>query len=315
MSPMISVLMSVYNSEAYLAEAIESILSQTFSDFEFIIVDDGSTDDSNTIIQSYANADARIRPFQLEQNQGLASALNYGLEQATGQYIARMDSDDISLPTRFEQQVDFMEKNPDVGVLGSWMQVVNQDKKPLFDYEVPRVHSLIVWNIFFGRTFAHPSVLMRRDLIQSVGGYNANLTVAQDVDLWARLVGLTKFQNLPGKLLTYRTHDSATSVGKAEQQNAVLRDTSMHLLNTLWDDASDETVQRFFKVRSGKSQFEMNELETVTVEMTRLARSLLDAGWIIEDEMPLIVAEMERRINLAEPRKRQSWKFWKDRKN
>ena len=314
MSPKVSVLMSVYNSELYLAEAIESILSQSFTDFEFIIVDDGSTDESNKIIQDYAGADKRIRHVTLSENHGLAGALNHGLSLANGTYIARMDSDDISLPTRFQQQIAFIDNNPEVGVLGSRMQVVNKDKQLLFDYDVPLAHSLIVWNLFFGRTFAHPSVMMRRDVLQSVNGYNATLNAAQDVDLWARLVGLTKFSNLPDKLVTYRTHDRATSVSKAEQQNTILRETSKKLLNTVWgDDVSDETVTRFFNVRSGKSQFVMSELETVTMEMTRLARSLLDADWIIEDEMPLIVAEMERRINLAKPQQRKFWNFWRDR--
>ncbi len=315
MPPTISVLMSVYNGELYLAEAIESILEQSFTNFEFIIVDDGSTDDSIEIIEQYAEADKRIRTVFLNENRGLANALNYGLAHAEGQYIARMDSDDISLPTRFEQQINYLEEHPHIGLLGSRMQVVDKRKTPLFEFDVPLEHSLIVWNIFFGRTFAHPSVMIRREIIESVKGYNASLTAAQDVDLWARLVGLTTFCNLQDKLVIYRTHDRATSVGKAEQQNKVLQDTARNLLMTLWGDVSDDTVERFFHVRSGQSQFSMRELEIITAEMTRLAKSLLDTGWIVDDEMPLIVSEMERRINLAEPRRRKFWDLWRKRKD
>jgi len=315
MLPAISILMSVYNSEDYLSESIDSMLEQSFTDFEFIIVDDGSTDNSANIIQRYVNADSRIVPVMLGENRGLAGALNHGLAFAKGEYIARMDSDDISMPERLEKQINYLKDNPDIGVLGSRMQVINVDKNPLFTYDVPLAHSLIVWNLFFGRTFAHPSVMIRRDLLESVNGYNTNLTVAQDVDLWARLIGLATFRNLPDKLMLYRTHDRATSVGKAEQQNIVLRNTSKHLLSTLWGEVSDETVERFFNVRSGKSQFSMRELEYVTADMTRLSLSLLEAGWIIEDEVPLIISEMERRLNLEEPRRKKFWKFWRDRKN
>lgn len=312
MPPKISVLMSVYNSELYLAEAIDSILSQTFTDFEFIIVDDGSTDESGRILATYTKQDPRIRLLTLPENGGLANALNCGLDVTQGQFIARMDSDDISLPMRFEKQVEFLGHHPDVGVLGSRMQVVDQDKHPLFDFDVPLTHGLIVWNMFFGRTFAHPSVMIRRDVLQSVGGYNADLMTAQDVDLWARLVGLTQFHNLPDKLMIYRTHQVATSVSKAEQQNVVLRDTSKMLLEKLWGRAFDDTVQRFFNVRSGKSQFLQNELDTVMEEMMRLAQSLLSIGWITDDDMPVILAEIDRRVNLAEPQKRKFWKFWQN---
>jgi len=315
MPPTVSILMSVYNSSAYIGEAIESMLGQTFADFEFIIVDDGSTDASVDIVRQYASADKRLHHIILPENVGLASALNHGLASASGQYIARMDSDDMSLPDRLAQQVRYLDNHSEVGVLGSRMQVVDKNKKPLFVYEVPTEHSVIVWNIFFGRTFAHPSVMMRRELLQSVNGYNDSLSVAQDVDLWARLVGLTLFANLPDQLLLYRTHERATSVDKAEQQNIVLRDVSKHLLQTLWGEVSDDTVRRFFNVRSGKSEFVMKELEHVTAEMTQLIRSLLDAGWIREDEVPLLVAEMERRTNLAEPRRRKFWKFWRDNNN
>lgn len=314
MSAQVSIVMSVLDGEAYLGEAIESMLHQTFTDFEFIIVDDGSRDRSAEIIQTYAKQDSRIRLIKLNENMGLASALNHGIKQAIGQYIARMDSDDISQPFRLQQQVDYLDAHPDVGVLGSRMQVVDKDKKPLFSFDVPLQHSMIVWNLFFGRTFAHPSVMMRRDLLMQVGGYDETISTAQDVDLWSRLIAQGQFANLSKQLVLYRTHEKATSIQKAQQQNAILHATLKRLLTRLWgDDGSDEIVARFLKIRTGKPQFTQAEYKQVKINMQRLAESMFSNGWILPDEKHLIDADMNRLLDLAKPRN-NFWDRWRNRK-
>ena len=128
--PAVSVVMPVYNGEKYVAEAIESILAQTFTDFEFIIVDDGSRDRSPEIISDYERRDDRIRFLAFEQNKGRAAAKNLGIEAATGQYIAGMDSDDVSLPQRLEKQVDFLRANPDIGVVGACAPLTDENLNP-----------------------------------------------------------------------------------------------------------------------------------------------------------------------------------------
>lgn len=314
MSPKVSIVMSVYNGEVYVAESINSMLNQTFADFEFIILDDGSTDATLGIIQEFAKHDDRIQIIKLDTNMGLAAALNRGIAVAQGQYIARMDADDVSLPERLQKQVDFLDAHPDVGVVGTQMQVVDQDKKPLFKFVVPQQHSLIVWNIFFGRTFAHPSVLMRRDAVNKVGGYDATLPVAQDIDLWSQLVGQVKFANLADSLMLYRTHERATSVSRSEQQRTILAATSKRLLTTLWGEVSDATIDDFLRVRSGQSKFTLPEMEHMSALMTRLTRSLLDVGWIESDEVPLLLDEMKRRLNYAPPDKKgflDRWLRWR----
>jgi GT2 family glycosyltransferase len=312
MPPKVSIVMSVYNGEIYLAEAINSMLRQTFTDFEFIIVDDGSSDHSDEIIADYTKHDSRVSLLSLEENTGLATALNHGIRQATGTYIARMDCDDVSLSTRLQQQVDYMEMHPDVIVLGSQMQVVDHQKNSLFLFEVPQEHSLIIWNLFFGRTFAHPSVMMRRDALKKVGGYDATIPVAQDVDLWARLVGQGRFANLGDELLLYRTHDQATSVKKAEQQNAVLHATLKRLLTQVWGDVLDSTVQNFLRIRSGNPQFSPEEYEQVTLDLKRLAMSLHDKGWTLSNEQPLIEASMNRLFKTTKPDRKRLWNIlWK----
>ena len=302
MSPKVSVVMSVFDGEAYLAEAIDSILHQTFEDFEFIIVNDGSRDASSEIIQEYAEQDTRIQVISMNQNVGLSRALNMGIEQAQGQYIARMDSDDNSLPSRLQQQVNYLDNHPEVGVLGSRMQVVDESKRPLFTFDVPLEHSMIVWNLFFGWTFAHPSIIIRSDELAQVGRYDETITVAQDVDLWSRLVGQTRFANLPDELLLYRSHKKSTSIEKAEHQNVILHTTLKRLLMQLWGNVSEETVSRFLQIRTGKPNFMKAEFERVKVDMRRLAESLQEVGWILPNERRLIKVDMQRLLDIAQPK-------------
>ncbi len=310
MTPMVSVVMSVNNGEAYLAEAIDSILRQIFTDFEFIIVDDGSTDTSADIMR--AQTDSRIRLITIDKNVGLAGALNLGINHARGQYIARMDCDDISQPSRLQQQVDYLNVHPQVCVLGSRMQVVDADKHPIFDFDVPLPHSLIVWNLFFGRTFAHPSVMIRRDVLMQVGGYDESISTAQDVDLWSRLIGQGRFANLPDQLLLYRSHQNATSIQKSQQQKSVLNQTLKNLLVQLWGDGDyDETVSRFLQIRSGKLTFAQSEYKDVAINMKRLAESMLAKGWILSEEKDLIDAEIRRLIDLTKPQSNRFWNRWR----
>lgn len=140
MAPAVSVVMSVFNEEAHVAEAIESILKQTFADFEFIIIDDASTDGSPALIETYAQKDSRIKVFTQPENQGLAVSLNKGLRQATGTYLARMDADDISYPERFQKQFDYLERHPELGALGTFMKEIDEKGEV-----VPRPVPLTKW--------------------------------------------------------------------------------------------------------------------------------------------------------------------------
>lgn len=200
--PMISVIMPVYNAQQYLREAIDSVLDQTFSDFEFIIFDDGSTDESLKIIQSYQ--DPRIRLISGKGNRKLVPPLNEAMQMAKGKYLARMDSDDISLSNRFEEQVAFMEKNPDIDVCGTFFRTiggrVNLSKVyPIFDLEIKLA-------MLFYCPFAHPTVMMRRStMINKCFFYDKQFLYAEDYDLWSRMsaFGCT-FHNIPEVLLRYR---------------------------------------------------------------------------------------------------------------
>lgn len=210
-------LMSVYNGERYLREAIESILSQTFTDFEFIIIDDGSTDGTSAILDQVG--DPRIVRSRNEANIGLVRSLNNGLKLARGEYVARMDADDVSLPRRLQAQVDFMDRHPEVGVLGCAIQHIDACGRPLGVARLPTMHGVLLWWLCFGSKIAHPSVFFRKAVVERVGGYDVGYAQAQDHDLWVRLASSTRFANLPDVYLLYRQHPNKVSRLHAEAQS------------------------------------------------------------------------------------------------
>lgn len=212
MNPLVSVIMPVYNAERYLRLAIESILAQSFIDFEMILIDDGSTDDSAAIIKAYQQKDKRIILLQHAQNTGIVSALNDGIGLAKGQFIARMDADDISQPERLKKQVEFLEQRPDVGVLGSWAEIIDENECRRGSVEIPTTHIQLTWEMCFRCPIIHPSVMVRREILLSVGGYRTTHPHAEDYELWVRIAPLIKFANLPEYLLQLRKHTANISV-------------------------------------------------------------------------------------------------------
>ena len=203
----ITVLMPVYNGEKYLREAIDSIFNQTFTDFEFLIVDDGSTDNSVEIINSYQNS--RINLVKNDKNEGLVYTLNRGLSLAKGEYIARMDCDDISLPERLKKQIDFLDSNSEIAVVGTWIKVINEKEEPQTTWQYPLKPLEIQWNLYFYCPLAHPSVMFRKRIILSNGSYSPEMTHAEDYELWWRLSKKYLLANLPDILLIYRQHQSS----------------------------------------------------------------------------------------------------------
>jgi len=223
----VTVLMPVFNGEKYLHEAINSILNQTFVDFDFLIIDDGSSDKSLEIIKSYQ--DVRISLVKNNNNRGLVYSLNLGLFLAKGEYIARMDCDDISLPERLEKQVEFLNVNPKVGLVGTWVQVINDKNEPQITWHYPTEHFAIQWGIYFHSPFAHPSIMVRKSIILSNNGYSINMVDAEDYDLWHRLINTTSLANIQTVLLFYRQHshnitktDSQKRMSKAAKVNQLI---------------------------------------------------------------------------------------------
>lgn len=228
--PTISVIMPVYNTVPdYLRDAIDSILGQTFTDFEFIIVNDGSTDERvEKVIKSYK--DKRIR-YVYKENSGITKTLLHGVDMARGEFIARMDSDDISLPERFATQVDFLRRHPDVSLVGAWVDVFPTHDRWKY-IERPKFLDFMI-----GNHVAHPVVMWRRADFEKYGlRYDDRCPVAQDYELWSRVVRVLKIANVPQVLLRYRFDKHNVSVTRATEQCAIAAMVRQNMINFLTSD-------------------------------------------------------------------------------
>lgn len=204
-TPKVTVLMAVYNGENYLRDAIDSILNQTFQDFEFLILNDGSTDNTQAIIQSYNNS--RIRLVNNEQNLGLSRSLNKGLELAQGKFIARQDADDISEPERLAKQVAFLEMWPEIALVGSWYKEIDAQGKLIKKGDLPCDYTQIRWHLFFYCPFVHSAVMLRKlTVLEQVGFYNETLSYSMDYELWLRTAQRFPVANLDEYLVRLRVN-------------------------------------------------------------------------------------------------------------
>lgn len=212
----ISVVMAVYNGEKYLRTAIDSILNQTYPDFEFIIIDDCSTDNTVNILKSYT--DARIKVVRNEQNLRLPASLNKGLKIARGKYIARMDADDISVPDRFEKQVKYLDDHQDIAVIGGSFQVFNEIGENLYINKA-RCDEKLDKYYLLPSPIGHPTAMLRKSMTVDEGFlYDEKYTSAQDYDLWLRIAQKHKINNIPDVVLKYRVHNSSISKTRSEEQ-------------------------------------------------------------------------------------------------
>lgn len=205
----ITVLMSVYNGATHLREAINSVLTQTIPNFEFLIIDDGSSDNSLEIIEGYD--DSRIRVIKNRDNIGLTRSLNKGLKLARGEYIARIDCDDICLPSRLERQLEFMSQNPQVGVCGSWVIVMKKSGE--YVRKFPISHDEIQCFMLFKTPLAHPSVMIRKQVLtKNELKYDPYFLHAEDMALWDKCAMVCQMHNIDEPLIKYREH--ANQIGK-----------------------------------------------------------------------------------------------------
>ncbi len=216
--PKVSVLMSVFNCQDYVGQAIESILSQTFKDFEFIIIDDGSKDKTKDILLAWAEKDPRIKVVANPENIGLTKSLNKAIKMAQGEYLARQDADDVSLPERLEKQVDFLDNHQSVKLLGTFGYAIDKEgrilKKEILPTSSRRIkRALIKMNPFF-----HTSVMIRKEILDRVGGYNEKFLVVQDYELWFRILRIAEGENLPLFLVKKRHQPEMISFKRDREQ-------------------------------------------------------------------------------------------------
>lgn len=208
--PEVTVLMPVFNASKYLDEAIVSILNQTFTDFEFLIINDGSTDNSLEIIQQYA--DIRIRVIN-QKNTGVAIALNNGLSLATGTYICRFDADDICEPERIEKQLNFLKHNPEYCIVGSDATYILENGEYLFNYKCPgHLHEEIVNKIYLHCPFIHSAVMYNKDIVLEAGAYSPFAHNFEDYLLWVNLAKKGKMKNLPDPFIKVRFNPASVTI-------------------------------------------------------------------------------------------------------
>ena len=246
-SPMVSVVMSVYNGQTYLHEAIDSVLTQSYKNFELIIINDGSVDKSLSIIKSYT--DKRIVLIDNERNKGLIYSLNKGIKISKGRYIARMDADDISLPERFKKQVEFLESHVTVGVLGCDYISFNQ-KNTSFIKSIYNSHEIKSF-LLYTATMCHPTLMLRKQVLIDNGlMYSETATHVEDYDLWCRLVLHTDFCNLNEVLFKYRDHANQVSRQNREVQLRNSNSIQKNYLKNLGFSYLEKNLKTHFLIAS-----------------------------------------------------------------
>jgi glycosyltransferase involved in cell wall biosynthesis len=290
-SPLVSVVMSVYNGQAYLHEAIRSILNQTFINFEFIIINDGSSDNSLSIINSYK--DKRIICIDNFDNMGLIYSLNKGIEIAKGKYIARMDADDISLPNRLMEQVHFLENNEKVGVLGCNYIQFNENSET--EYLAIQDQEEIMSKMIFNASVIHPSLLIRKSVLEDqLIIFNPLYKHAEDYELWSRLLFATTFSNVNKTLFKYRLHQGqVTTIHSTEQlksanliRSGILQKAgfifSENELNIHCKIGSSQLLKDFFDLESAEKW--LNNLLTQNARLKvideSIFRKVISKQWI-----------------------------------
>jgi glycosyltransferase involved in cell wall biosynthesis len=237
--------MSVYNGEKYLREAIDSILRQTFTDYEFIIINDGSTDNTANILETYS--DPRIRLYHHE-NIGLTRSLNKGLQMARGGYVARQDADDISLPERLSREVTFLDQNPNIGLVGTHAAFIDKKGKEIDVWKTPAEHEKIMKTLRNTNSFCHGAVMFRKECINKVGCYREKLLYAQDYDLWLRIAQQYKTANLG--VVLYKNRRTSKSISRQK----LSKQLNFHLL-----------IQQLIMERADKGYDSLEEVDTKNV--------------------------------------------------
>jgi len=219
--PLISVLLPVYNGARYVHESVESILGQSFADFELIVINDGSSDATPAIVSKFR--DPRIRLIHNEHNLGLAPSLNRGIAAVKGDYIARQDADDIALPHRLRTQIEFLRSHPAIAMVGSWALLIDDQGREQGVCDYPPIADIdIKWSLLFSNPFIHGSVMMRRDVVDKIGGYTKDPVIfrafVEDYDLWSRINRVARSANIPEPLEKYRVNPSGASARTHSEQ-------------------------------------------------------------------------------------------------
>jgi glycosyltransferase involved in cell wall biosynthesis len=269
--PQISVIIPVFNAGPFLKESIKSILNQSFSNFELIILNDKSTDNSLDIIKELQSLDTRIIVIDKLENVGPANLRNEGINAAKGKFIALMDADDISLPTRFEKQLEILEKNPEIGVCGTWFTFFGSTKNKIIKHSTD--HDSIKVSFLHSCNIGNPTVMFKKEALGDLK-FDNEYVPAEDYDLWSRLLSKTKFCNIPESLLNYRLHDNNISKTKIENIERSVKKIKTNQLHKLDIDAEDSKIELYLNAISFKKGLASEEIiETITASHFLLSQN------------------------------------------
>lgn len=270
-SPLISVVLPVYNAEPFLKEAINSVLDQSYEHFELIIINDGSTDHSESIILSYS--DQRIK-YVKQENQGLGASLNVGIGISRGKYIARQDQDDISYSDRFQKQVYFLENNPNVLLLGTHAKIFKNNGDVIGYHKHATDSSVLKFDLIFDNPFVHSSVMFRSSVIETVGNYAVDRDLYEDFDLWSRFAAIGDVANLPEVLLDYRHHDKGLSKNFSNfKEYALYNQSCKNLKNfTALDNVAANDLIALFHLK--KEKYESTPVKELIYVLQQIADQL-----------------------------------------
>jgi len=289
-TPRISCVLAVHNGEAYLSESIRSILAQTFHDWELIVVDDGSTDRTPKILDHFQREDARIRIYH-QGKRGLVASLNHGILMAKGEYVARMDADDVNMPERFAIQLKHLDHHLDIGVCGSWIETFGAKISEIVEY--PDNDGAIRCQLLFSSSLAHPATMFRRSLIlHHQLFYDERAVHAEDYDLWVRASRHTRFANVPVVLLRYRIHPQQIGQCRESEMEASSRAIRLSQLARLGINPVPEEVQLHHHISRWKFESSTTFLSATRAWFGKLIAANRMAGVYPEEEF---VAVLSRR--------------------
>jgi hypothetical protein len=279
--PAISVLMPVRNGERFLAEAVESVLSQTFESFEVVVVDDGSTDSTSRILEQIAAEDSRVSVHRREPGRNLAQVLNFAAKRSRAPLLARLDADDVANPDRLRRHAEFLAAEAEVVLVGGQATMIDERGREFGHAEYPLDDGALQVALRTGNPFVHSAVTMRRDSFVAVGGYRENFDHGEDLDLWLRLATGRRVANLPDVVVSYRIHGTQLSLQKQEDQAlfAAAAHASAASRNTAGNDpfAGADPIDETFLLSHGGSREELTA--AVVASSTWLARTTGRAGY------------------------------------
>jgi hypothetical protein len=294
-APRVSVVMAVHDGERYVGAAVDSVLAQTFRDLELVVVDDGSTDRSAAIVRE--RDDPRVRVVTNARNLGLAPSLNAGLAEARGEFVARLDADDVARPERMARQVEYLDAHSDVALLGSWYHEMSADGTRGVAVRTPTRHWDLRWHLHLYCPFAHSSVMWRRALVaERIGGYDERLTYSMDYDLWWRISAALPVAIQPAFLLDLRAHGGSMTSTYGARTREGLHMQAAHAARLLgWpvgaEARNEERLQRLYRVLIGAPMDRTQpELLEDAADVLRLHEAFL-----ARESVPLEEASRQRR--------------------